>query len=82
MLNPGKTVTLEDTLGTGLATLLARNLGLVDVELPEKGHRLKSDSDALIMVRETFGKDRISVVAKRDGTVRIRVSGGIIILTP
>ena len=82
MLKANKTVALEDTLGTGLATLLAINLRLIDIDLPEKPYRLDSDSAALPKLRETLGKGRISVTPKRDGTVRVTVPGGIIILTP
>ena len=82
MLKVNKTVALEDTLGTGLTTLLAKNLRLIDVELPEKHYRPESDSAALPKLRETLGKGRISVTPKRDGTVRVTVPGGIIILTP
>lgn len=82
MLKANKTVALEDTLGTGLATLLAKNLHLIDIELPEKPRRLDSDSAALPKLRETLGKGRNSVTPKRDGTVRVTVPGGVIILTP
>jgi hypothetical protein len=44
MLKANKTAALEDTLGTGLATLLAKNQRLIDIELPEKSYRLDSDS--------------------------------------
>ena len=82
MLKANKTVFLEDTLGTGLATLLAKNLRLIDIELPEKPYRLNSDSAALPKLRETLGKGKISVTPKRDGTVRVKVPHGVIILTP
>jgi hypothetical protein len=82
MLKADRTMALEDTLGTGLVTLLAKSLGLIDTELPEKPYRLDSDSAALPKLRETLGKGRISVTAKRDGTVRVKVPGGVIILTP
>jgi len=82
MLKTNKTVALEDTLGTGLATLLAKNLRLIDIELPEKPYRLNSDSDALPKLREMLGKGGISVTPKRDGTVRVTVPSGVIILTP
>ena len=80
MLKANRTVALEDTLGTGL--VLAKNLRLIDIDLPEKPYRLDSDSAALPKLRETLGKGRISVTPKRDGTVRVTVPGGIIILTP
>ena len=82
MLKANRTVALEDTLGTGLATLLAKNLRLIDIELPEKPYRLDSDIAALPKLKETLGKGRISVTPKRDGTIRVKVPGGIIILTP
>ncbi len=82
MLKANKTAAIEDTLGTGLATLLARNLRLIDIELPEKPYRLDSDSAVLPKLREMLGKGRISVTPKRDGTVRVTVPGGVIILTP
>jgi len=82
MLKANKTMALEDTLGTGIATLLAKNLRLMDIELPEEPYRLDSDSTALPKLRATFGEGKISVTPKRDGTVRIKVPAGMIILTP
>ena len=82
MLKANRTVALEDTLGTGLATLLAKNLRLIDIDLPEKPYRLNSDYAALPKLRETLGKGRISVTPKRDGTVRVTVPVGVIIHAP
>ena len=56
MLKANRTVALEDTLGTGLATLLAKNLRLIDIDLPEKPYRLDSDSAALPKLREMLGE--------------------------
>ena len=55
MLKANRTVALEHTLGTGLATLLAKNLRLIDIELPEKPYRLDSDIAALPKLKETLG---------------------------
>lgn len=82
MLKTNRTVNIEETLGTGLATLLAKDLGLTDVDLPDKPHRLKTDSTPLPKLRECFGKGRISVTPKRDGTMQVKVPGGFIILKP
>ncbi len=73
---------IEETIGTGLPTLLAINLKLVDGELPEKGKRHDSDTNSLPKIRDVFGKGNISVKAKRDGTFEIKTEGGIIILKP
>jgi hypothetical protein len=82
MLKTNRTVNIEETLGTGLATLLAKDLGLTDVDLPDKPHRLKTESTALLKLRECFGKGRISVTPKRDGTMQVKVPGGFVILKP
>jgi hypothetical protein len=82
MLKANRTVAIEDTLGTGLASLLAKNLRLTDIELPEKPYRLDSDSVAWPKLREMLGKGRMSVTPKRDGTVRVTVPSCVIILTP
>ncbi len=82
MLKANATVPLEKTLGTGIATLLAKNLHLIDRQLPEKPYRADSDSDAMDKLRETFGLGRMSVTLKRDGTIRVRVPGGLITLIP
>ena len=82
MLKANKTVAIEDTLGTGLATLLAKNLHLIDIDLPEKPFRLNSDTDALPKLRKALGMGKISVTPKRDGTVQVKVPNGVIILTP
>ena len=57
-------------------------LRIIDIELPEKPYRLDSDSAVLPKLREPLGKGRISVTPKRDGTVRVTVPRGVIILTP
>ena len=72
---------IEDAIGTGLPTLLARNLKLVDFELPDQGHRDEKDTESLSKIRELFGKGRITVTAKDDGTFFIKVPGGMILLT-
>jgi len=72
---------IEDVIGTGLPTLLARNLKLVDFDLPNQGHRVKTDTESISKLRELFGKGRITVTARNDGTFLIKVPGGMIILT-
>ena len=82
MLKSNKKIPIEETIGTGLPTLLAINLKLFDGELPEKGKRHDSDVSSLPKIRDLFGKGKISVTPKRDGTVEIKTEGGVIILTP
>ena len=82
MLKSNKKVPIEETIGTGLPTLLAINLKLVDLELPEEGKRRDSDASSLPKLRDVFGKGTISAIPKRNGTVEIKTEGGVIILTP
>ncbi len=82
MLKLNKNVSIEETIGTGLPTLLAINLKLVDCELPEKGKRYDSDTNSIQKIRDVFGKGNMSVKGKRDGTLEIKMEGGIIILKP
>ena len=81
-LESNKKVAIEETIGSGLPTLLAINLKLVAGDLPEKGKRYASDVNALPKIRDVFGKGKITVTPKRDGTVEIKTEGGIVILTP
>ena len=80
-LKVNKTVSIGDTIGTGLATLLANNLKLSDIGLPEKEKRQNSDMEVLPKLRDLFG-DNIKVKPMRDGSVQFRTKGGIIILEP
>jgi hypothetical protein len=82
MLKLEKKVPIEETVGTGLPTLLARNLKLIDGELPEKGKRHDSDASSLPKIRDVFGNGRIFAIPKQDGTIHIKTEGGVIILTP
>ena len=82
MRKSNKNVLIEETIGTGLPTLLATNLKLVDGELPEKGKRHDSDVSSLSKIRDLFGKGKITVTPRQDGTVEIKTEGGVIILTP
>jgi len=82
VLKSNKKIPIEETVGTGLPTLLAINLKLVSGNLPEKGKRYASDVNSLPKIRELFGKGKIAVTPKRDGTVEIKTEGGFIILTP
>jgi hypothetical protein len=77
-----KKVPIEETVGTGLPTLLAIKFKLVAGDLLEKGKRHASDVTSLPKIREVFGKGKITVTPKRDGTVEIKTEGGIVILTP
>jgi hypothetical protein len=77
----GKTRLIEDTIGTGLPTLLAKNLKLVNFELPERAQRAKTDAESIPKLRELFGKGRIMVTARDDGSFVIKVPGGAIVLT-
>ena len=82
ILKLNKKVPIEETIGTGLPTLLAINLKLVAGDLPEKGKRHASDVSSLPKIRDVFGKGKITVTPKRGRTVEIKTEGGIIILTP
>lgn len=77
----GNSKRIEDTIGTGLPTVLARNLKLVDTELPDRGHRVETDTESISKFRELFGKGRIMVTARDDKTFLVKVPGGTIILT-
>ena len=81
-LKPNKKIPIEQTIGSGLATLLAKNLKLADSELPEKEMRINSDVDSLAKIRDLFGEEKIIVIPKQNGAVEIKVKGGIIMLTP
>ncbi len=82
ILKANKKVPIEETIGTGLPTLLAKNLKLINGDLPEKGKRDDSDVNSLPKIRHLFGKGKITVTPKPDGTVEIKTEGVIIILTP
>lgn len=71
---------IEETMGTGLPTLLAKNLQLVDFELPARGQRIEEDAESISKLRELFGNGRITVTARDDRTFLVRVPGGKIIL--
>lgn len=81
-LKPNKKIPIEQTIGSGLATLLAKNLKLADSELPEKEKRINSDVDSLAKIRDLFGEEKIIVIPKQNGAIEIKVKGGIIMLTP
>ncbi len=76
-----KTVSIDDTIGTGLATLLAKNLKLSEIDLPEKEKRRDSDMEVLPKLRDLLG-DNIKVKPMPDGSVQFRMKGGVIILEP
>ena len=82
MLKANKKVLLEETIGTGLSTLLAKNLKLIDIDLPEKSKRHETDADALPKIQNVLGKGKIMVIPKPDGTIHIKTQGGVIIMTP
>jgi hypothetical protein len=82
MLKSKNRVPIEETIGTGLPTLLAINLKLIDGELPEKGKRHDSDVASLTKIRDLFGKGKIITALKPNGTIEIKTEGGIILLTP
>ena len=81
-LKSNKKVPIEETMGTGLPTLLAINLKLVSGNLPEKGKRHASDVNSLPKIRELFGKGKITVTPRQDGSVEIKTEGGVVILKP
>jgi len=78
----GNSKRIEETIGTGLPTLLAKNLKLVDFELPAIGQRIEEDTESLSKLRELFGNGRITVTARDDQTFLVKVPGGKIILKP
>ncbi len=80
-LKVNKTISIDDTIGTGLATLLAKNLKLSDIGLPEKGKRRDSDMEVLPKLRDLFGGN-IKVTPMPNGSVQFRTKGGVIILEP
>lgn len=82
ILKLNKKVSIEETIGTGLPTLLAINLKLFDGQLPEKGKRLDSDARSVPKIRDVLGKGKVLVTPKLDGTIEIKTEGGVIILTP
>ena len=69
MLKANKKLPIEDTVGTGLPTLLANNLKMSEIDLPEKGKRHDSDIEALPKIRKVLGPGKIMVTPKQDGTV-------------
>lgn len=71
---------IEETIGTGLSTLLAKNLQLIDFELPVSGQRIEADTESISKLRELFGKGRITVTTRDDRTFLVKVPGGEIIL--
>ena len=76
-----KILSIDDTIGTGLATLLAKNLKLSDIVFPEKGKRRNSDMEVLPKLMNLLGND-IKVMPMSDGSVQFKTKGGIIILEP
>jgi hypothetical protein len=75
-----KSKRIEETIGTGLPTLLAKNLKLIDFELPTIGQRIEADTESLSKLRELLGNGRITVTAPGDQTFLVKVPGGMIIL--
>jgi hypothetical protein len=76
-----KKIQIEETIGTGLPTLLAINLKLADGDLPEKGKRHDSDVSALQKIRNNLGSGKITVIAKQNRSFEIKTEGGVILLT-
>lgn len=76
-----KKIPIEKTIGTGLTTLLAKNLKMIEMEdLPPPKERHDSDVSALVKLREVLG-DEIKVVFKPDRTIDVYTANGIIQLT-
>ena len=80
-LQPNIKVSIEKTIGSGLPTLLAINLRLIEGELPDKEERIVSDVDSLTKIRELFGNDDLIVNPKSNGNIEVKVKGGIIVLS-
>jgi hypothetical protein len=80
-LKANETLSIEDTIGTGLATLLAKNLNLSDIDLPEKEKRQDIDIEVLPKLISLLGSD-IQVMSVPDGSIKFKTKNGIIILEP
>jgi hypothetical protein len=80
-LNVNKILSIDDTIGTGLATLLAKNLKLSDIVFPEKEKRRDSDMEVLPSLINLFGNN-IKVIPMPDGSVQFKTNNGIVILEP
>jgi len=77
-----KTHSLSEIVGTGIPTLLAINLKLMEGGL-SSDHALwrESDDRAIPKIQDTLGKGDIRVIPKADGTVQVRTKNGIIVMT-
>ena len=80
-LHVNKILSIDNTIGTGLATLLAKNLKLSDIAFPEKEERRNSDMEVLPKLINLLGNN-IKVMAMPDGSVQFKTKGSIIILEP
>ena len=81
VLRENKTISIEDSIGTGLATLLAKNLKLSYIDLPEKEKRKTSDMDVLPKLQNFLGNN-IKVTPLPNGTVQFKTNSGTIVLEP
>jgi SEC-C motif len=76
-----KTFQIEDTLGTGLATILANNLKISDIVLPENEKRKDSDTEVLPKLIEILG-DNIKITPMSNGSIQFKTKSGIIVIEP
>ena len=74
-------VLIENTVGTGLPTLVAKNLGLIgDIKLPKKGNREELDFTSLKAIKNKFANEKITIHPKPDGSIGVKTKNGIIVL--
>lgn len=78
-IHVNKILSLDDTIGTGLATLLALNLKLSDIDFPEKEKITDSDIEVLPKLKKLLGKN-IKVMAMPDGSIQFKTENGLIII--
>jgi len=72
---------IENTVGTGLPTILAMNLGLIPkVDMPEKDEIENIDISSLQLVNKMFNNEKIYVDAKHDGRIELTTKTGTIML--
>ena len=82
IFSSGKTLTLEDTIGTGLPALLAKVLHLTEkTELPPKGQRETLDRSVLDDIYKCLLDKNITVHPRPDGSIDVKTTNGVIKIT-
>jgi len=78
-----KARSINEMVGTGIPTLLAINLKLMEGDFSsDRSLWRESDDRAIPKIRDTLGKGDIRVIPKADGTVHVRTKNGVIVMTP